>query len=666
MHYRSDIDGLRSIAILPVVLFHADLGIPGGFIGVDIFFVISGYLLAGIILEEVQEHRFSFAKFYERRFRRLMPALFFLLAVMTAAFSRIMLPGDFVAFGKTMIATVLVSSNFYFYATTDYFSEAANLIPLLHTWSLAIEEQFYLFLPAFLLLTRKSLGPKGLRVMLWLVFLLSLALCIHYTFAHKPKGFYMPYTRTWELLAGTLLNVLPPPRAGMRRALNLIGTLALAGLAVMFITFDERDAFPGYMALGPVLATAVLIHGGGLADRPWANRLLQLPPLVFIGKISYSLYLWHWPILVFANYGDLAPESLTTKLICVGLSVAMATLSWRFVEEPFRRKRLLPSTRSCIAATATGAALMIAAALAVIHGRGFPDRLPANLLALLQKDRYETARPDCFPASKEALVAAPCLRGDSKAAPSFLLIGDSHAHALSPALFGAASTAGMAGLQFTSAGFLPGPGRALIGGGEDSRIGRARQLVETTPQVCTIVLAGAWSDYATGENWKGKRWLYQDVLGTAATSQENAPIFERALARFVAAYPDRKILLLDDVPAGRELDLNAHVRRALTHPAESGQSFLPAAKVAKRRQNYDAILSRIAAAHPNTSYIRVFGDFCATGDCPLFNGGIPVFRDGDHLSQQGALMWQEAFASKVLPAIRAANGTCQAQTGSSH
>ena len=662
MRYRSDIDGLRSIAILPVVLFHADLGLPGGFIGVDIFFVISGYLLAGIILEEIREHRFSFAKFYERRFRRLMPALFFMLAVMTAAFSKIMLPGDLVAFGKTMIATVLVCSNLYFFATTDYFSEAANLIPLLHTWSLAIEEQFYLFLPAFLLLSRKGLGVKGLKVALWLVFLLSLALCIHYTFSYKPKGFYMPYTRTWELLAGTLLNVLPS-RGGMRRVFNLIGVLALAGLAVMFVTFDERAAFPGYMALGPVLATAALIHGGGLDDRLWANRLLQLPPLVFIGKISYSLYLWHWPILVFAHYGDLAPDSLTTKLICVGLSVAMATLSWRFVEEPFRRKRLLPSTRGCIAATATGATLMIAAALTVILGRGLPDRLPANLLALLQKDRYETERPDCFPASKEAIGTAPCLRGARGAAPSFLLIGDSHAHALSPALFGAATTAGLAGLQFTSPGFLPGPGRALIGGGEDRRIAAARKLIETTPQACTIVLAGAWSDYATGENWKGKRWLYQDVLGTAATSQENAPIFERALARFVAAYPDRKFLLLDDVPAGRELDLNAHVRRALTHPAESGQSFLPAAKVSKRRQSYDAILTRIAAEHPNTSYIKVFEDFCARGDCPLFSDGIPVFRDGDHLSQQGALMWQEAFARKVLPAIGSANASCKASAG---
>lgn len=657
MKYRPDIDGLRAVAIIPVVVFHAGLGLSGGFVGVDIFFVISGYLLSSIIMTEMAENRFSFAAFYERRVRRLAPAMIVMLALCFPLFALLMIPEDFVAFARSAIATVFVYANFHFYLTDDYFSQAANLLPLLHMWSLAIEEQFYAALPLALLAAGYVLPKRWLPALIIVLLVGSLALCVYFTYVYKPRAFYMPYTRAWELLAGTLLAALPRLSGSLRMA-NALGLAAFFAIAWVVWNYDERDAFPGFLAVVPVVATVALIYCGGVAPTSLPTRILSLPVLVFVGRISYSLYLWHWPIIVFANYGNFNPESIETKLVCVALSFLVATLSWSLVEEPIRRRRMLTSRSSVFASAAGSLGVVVVAASLVIAGKGLPGRVPGELRAFLDERDLVLESADgkadsaCFFDRKAAESAAGCLRGAPGQPPSFFLVGDSHANALSPGLFQAAQDLGIAGIQYSSPGFLPGVGRSQVGARrEDARIGHVLELIRDNPEIRTVIFSGAWADYATGTNWKGKSWLYQDDISVATQSSENSEIFARSLQRLVSELPDRRIIFLDDVPAGVELDLGFFVRRSMLGTVDRSTVMLPYEKAAERRLAYEPILQDLSSRNGNVSYMPVFSDFCIPPGCPLFSAeaGFPIYRDGDHLSIRGALMWKDRFHELLRP-----------------
>ncbi|MFC6806625.1 acyltransferase family protein [Methylophaga thalassica] len=652
LQYRPDIDGLRFVAVMPVVLYHAGLSFPGGFIGVDIFFVISGYLLSRIVMDEIQSGTFSFARFYERRFRRLMPALFTMLAILFFIYSFSMLPDDFMAFAKSAIANVLMVSNFWFYNTIDYFSQSAALMPLLHTWSLAIEEQFYLVLPIFLIIASRLVGWKTLKILMVVGCAISFGLCIYYTFTYQPKGFYMPYTRAWELIAGALLHFIPWfPRK--RAVLQTLSVVALTSLVIMVFIMEESAGFPGFIALAPVLATLLLLHTGAQDQSLATVRLLSTSPLVFVGKISYSLYLWHWPVMVFLNYGDLANHQPLNRILAVVVSFVLATLSWRYVEQPFRRKKLLPTTKGCIVGTVSAMGVAVSICIAIIIAQGFPQRVPKQILALIDPTPFATPREDCFPNYKSAITAAPCFQGHKDISPTFILIGDSHAFALSPALFSAAEEVNLSGLQYTSPGFFFGLGREMIGKQVDARIEHAEKIIAAHSDIRTIILSGAWADYATGTNWKGRFWLYQDSKSQASTSKENIPIFERALGRLFKKYPKHRFIVLDDVPAGSQLDLQHLARSAFWQQQTTDFSaYLPESEVQKRRNSYEPVLIKLAQSLDNVTYVPVFKDFCSAGPCPLFEESVPIYRDGDHLSRQGAMMQKPAFAKMVIPSLK--------------
>jgi peptidoglycan/LPS O-acetylase OafA/YrhL len=645
LKYRSDIDGLRALAIVPVVLYHAGLGMSGGFVGVDVFFVISGYLLSRIVIEEMQEGQFSFLTFYERRFRRLAPAFMVMLAVTFAVFSLVMLPEDLTAFARSALAAIFFLANFHLYGAVDYFSQSADLMPLLHMWSLAIEEQFYAVLPLAIMVAFWIFPHRWLPWLIGLALLGSLALCVYHTHAYRPYAFYMPHTRAWELLAGTLLAALP--RMVASRALaNGFGLLAIAALAYAVFVFDARDAFPGYLAALPVLATAALIYCGEAAPENLTARFLSLPPLVFLGKISYSLYLWHWPVIVFANYTDLAPDTLTTQLLCVALSVVLATLSWAFVEQPVRRRRVFVSRTQVYAGAAVSAAAMGLVAFAMIRLDGLPSRVSEELQAILHNEALPTEGVDCF-FIDGAATAEPCLRGTPDAPPSFILIGDSHAFAMAPGFWASARRERVAGLQYIAPAFFPGLGMRGVGASRDNpRSDRMLEIIADHPDVETIVLSASWADYALGSNWKGRSWLYQDDVSAARSGGDNAEIFTRALDRLIMALPDHQIVFLDDVPAGLELDLKYYGRRAMLRDRPKASVRLPAADVAARRAAYVPILIDLAARHENVRFEPVFETFCAgSAGCPLFAGDLetPIYRDGDHLSNPGALLLSPLF-----------------------
>jgi peptidoglycan/LPS O-acetylase OafA/YrhL len=428
--YRPDVDGLRALAVLPVLLFHAKLGCPGGFVGVDVFFVISGYLITGLILKEIQAGTFSLVRFWERRIRRIMPALAVMVfAVLTAAWF-LYLPEDFARLGKSAIAQAALVSNVHFYRQglvgAGYFTPASDDMALLHTWSLAVEEQFYLFFPLLLVLLARF--PR--LSLTWALLVLAVASCalsIVGTRGFSVATFYLLPTRAWELLLGALLVTMRGQSAPGTLARETAGWFGL-GLVVFALCFyDGATPFPGW-AIPPCLGAALIIFSSQ-AKLSFVGRMLAFKPVVFIGLISYSLYLWHWPVLVFARYvvRESQWQGAGFRGALLVVAFALAVLSWRYVETPFRKRLVLQRRAGVFAFAAASTAAMIALGLFIHGGQGVPSRFPAEAL------RYANSREDHptwkFPSLQEAHAGEFVGIGatDTNLAVSFLIWGDSHA-----------------------------------------------------------------------------------------------------------------------------------------------------------------------------------------------------------------------------------------------
>ncbi len=375
MQHRPEIDGLRAVAVLPVVLFHAGVtAFSGGYVGVDVFFVISGFLITGLIKEDLETGRFSILGFYNRRVRRILPALVFTALLTSVAAFAWLLPSFLVDYSKSLVSVSTFLSNFYFWKFSGYFENSALLRPMLHTWSLAVEEQFYIFMPIAAYVVYRFIGKRWLLIF-GAGFIASLALSIYATQVGPTANFFLLPTRAWELLLGALLSILPARRnAGhLGQALSALG-LALIVYAVF--AYDEATPFPGAAALAPCVGAGLAIYFAH-PTQTFVGRLLTLKPMLFIGLISYSLYLVHWPIAVFWRYLTLeAPNTIAATSI-LALSIAIAAFSWRFVERPFR-KRGGASNLQVI-----GVGLAALALIGVIGAvgwatNGWPQRFPAQ------------------------------------------------------------------------------------------------------------------------------------------------------------------------------------------------------------------------------------------------------------------------------------------------
>lgn len=335
--YRPEIDGLRAIAILPVIFFHAGFKLfSGGFVGVDVFFVISGYLITSILLREMDAGQFSITRFYARRARRILPALFFVMACCLPFAWMWMLPDELKRFGQSAIAVATFSSNIYFMRETDYFSPSAESQPLLHTWSLAVEEQYYLLFPLFLMLCWRF----GKSRLFW--FTLGAALCSlalsEWGWRNQPvANFYLLATRAWEMLAGSLLAFLPPHKAGELRQRPLAQIASLVGMGLILfaiLNFDSNTPFPGLYTLIPVAGTVLVIAFASASN--WTGKFLSTKYLVGIGLISYSAYLWHQPVFAFIRLRSFEHPSHFVFSLGAAVSLVLAYISWRFVEQPTR------------------------------------------------------------------------------------------------------------------------------------------------------------------------------------------------------------------------------------------------------------------------------------------------------------------------------------------
>lgn len=461
MKYRADISGLRAVAVVPVVLYHAgSSAISGGFVGVDIFFVISGFLITSDIIERIDKGEFSLLDFYQRRVRRIFPALFAMLAACFLMAWFVLPPGEFIGLGNSAIAATFSAANFYFYRNTDYFTEAATSLPLLHTWSLAVEEQFYFLWPFAVMVVTRWLRPFALIIVAALC-VLSIYAAQHWLQSDPPFVFYMLPTRAWELLLGGLMSL--PVTKAMKPDQTIAELLAASGLALIMASLfliDHDTPFPGIYALAPCLGAALII-AAGLHRETMVSKALSIGPAAFIGLISYSLYLWHWPLLVFAGIYQNRELLVSERVAVVIAALLVSALSWRCVERPFRRQA---TSWKWMVPTAGTMAAACCLSLVIIKNAGFPGRGPEGGPSV-QAVRVESAEfraSSCLERGALIPKAGECILGSGDVAPTVVLWGDSHAAHLASSLDEAAEMTGVRVKQITKAGCAPFPNMKML------------------------------------------------------------------------------------------------------------------------------------------------------------------------------------------------------------
>lgn len=432
MKYRREIDGLRALAVVAVIFFHAGFGLfEGGFVGVDIFFVISGYLITTIIITELADDKFSLANFYERRARRILPALFLVMIICMPFAWLWFLPSDLNDFSESLISTPLFFSNILFLRQSGYFDLAAEFKPLLHTWSLAIEEQYYLFFPVYLILLSRFGRATSFNGLLFLFFL-SFTFALWAVDAKPVTAFYSLLARCWELLIGAFIAFYSCQNKWKiyNKYLNELGSLA--GLLIIIwsiFTFDKTTSFPGINALFPTIGASLVI----IFSNPSTitGRLLSSRVMVFIGLISYSTYLWHQPIFAFAKQFEMKAEKYLYFTLLSSFSLLLGYLTWRFVESPFRQAGYVSRRVFFFWTVFIGSGLIILGFVG-IKKQGFKERLPPNIEWQNLGEKLAEKGVICKLMPVKSLTGiSACDFGDVASVRKIFLLGDSHAQAIS-------------------------------------------------------------------------------------------------------------------------------------------------------------------------------------------------------------------------------------------
>ncbi len=644
--HRRDIDGLRAVAVIPVVLFHVGVpGFAGGFVGVDVFFVISGFLITTIIYNEIQAGKFSLVRFYERRARRILPALFVVTAASLIVSTLLFLPAALAAFGKSVVMAMLFVSNVGFWKDSGYFAPAAVTKPLLHTWSLAVEEQFYVLFPLFLFALRK-LDRIRLVFVVAAVALGSFLLSLWALRGHPYLDFFSGPTRAWELALGSILALgqWSAPESRIARTGIRAAGLLLIGYAIT--AFSGATPFPGANALYPCLGAALIIYAGMGRPKETAG-ILELRPLVFIGLISYSLYLWSWPIQVYVNYA--APRGLTAMdmTAAIVLSVAVAAGSWRFVERPFRGRNALFDTRTIFGFSAAGAGVIAAAGAILFMSHGLPQRMsPATarqVNAFLEAENVpDPFLNDCSEHVSDAEMqnGAICSFGDRGATRDFILWGDSHAAALVPGMDFVAKRHGRGGIWNYKPGCPP-----LLGihfsnppNCEEHNLVILKRALE--PQIHDVFLDAVWAEYAEGTAYiSGERQLVLNDSGSSngpySRPSQNEPVFDRGMEQIVRTLTSagKRVVLIASVPelkwnAPEALAKNALWRRPLDVRVDTA-AFLQRQAHVNSELRYLEKTYGVTVVYPRQV-------MCGEIKCEVMVDGQLLYRDMHHLSAFGA------------------------------
>ncbi len=632
--YRPDIDGLRAIAVISVVLYHAGVyPFSGGYVGVDVFFVISGFLITRLIFAEIEGGRFSVVNFYERRARRIFPALFVVIVACLFAGWVVMTPSAYAQLAESAIAATAFSANIYFWQSIDYFSINAEFRFLLHTWSLAIEEQFYFIWPICLLLAARRQW-RGLVPGALIVFAVSLFISAFLSASYPLESFYLLPSRAWELLLGALLALRVIPLLRKQFAAEAASIIGLLLIVFPMILYDQATTFPGVAAVAPCLGTALVIYSG---HSSMVGRALSVKPVVFVGLISYSLYLWHWPLLVLTRitYGT-AKLPAGAASVAVVASFALAIISWHYVEKPFRNRRLI-DRRQIFALSGIGMATIVACGLWVLTSDGVPARLPDKVLEIAEgtEDRDRNWNK----CERKISAEQACRIGKENQPATVLLWGDSHAGSLRPALDVALASSNRAGYAMYLRGCPPlwAVRRATV---ESERCLQRNiavlEFVESSqPRIDTVILAARWALNYTGLRAPGEAgadvrlvdmWR-DDGLG-------NDEVFRLGAGRLVERLRDLgiRVVVLGGIPEfGWDVPQTMTARLRLGMLPPHAPSL---ASVWNRNSGVIEFFESLAATE-GVDFVRLAPLLCEP-ECMALYGGRSVYLDDDHLSLFGA------------------------------
>ncbi|MEM9797773.1 MAG: acyltransferase family protein [Pseudomonadota bacterium] len=643
MKYRPEIDGLRTIAVVPVILFHAGYSaFQGGYVGVDVFFVISGFLITGILHDDLTAGRYSLLTFYERRARRILPALFFVLAVTLIAGWLILLPEDLEELGRAMAATTVFASNIYFYLNTGYFGAAAELNPLLHTWSLAVEEQFYIIMPVLLAALWGSFRSRIFLVIGSLTGLSFLAAVVMDNVSTSANFYLLPF-RAWELGVGALLALrlkIAPPRLSPRVG-DALATLGFGMILWAVFFFDEGTAVPGIPALLPVLGTAMIL-AFAVSDRG-LGRFLSVRPMVAIGLLSYSAYLWHQPLFaLYRHWRVLTPGPLEyVPLILV--TFALAAISWRFVEQPFRNRAFL-AQRTVLATSIVALAALGGTGMLLRQEQGFPERRPEFVLAAQVVEGWRDGNTCAFSGKTDRAEIEACYVPGR----TVYLFGDSHAASLSKELREVLQGHDVQLIAWTANACMPVPGTRLEHRSQNACVAFKEQSYAFAQEFPgPVILSSRWRLNLTGERFDNGEG------GAELGPDEGVFVFEDPLADPALHAADKIVDLAENVPVVvvdqiPEAGWDAYaltVRRQITDP----DGPLPSTSLATYRSANAPVEEMLSDLVDKVAIVETAPLICdeATGRCANSLEGVPLYRDDDHPSRLFARM----IAEEILDAL---------------
>lgn len=659
MNYRPDIDGLRAIAILLVLIFHSGLFfLPSGFIGVDIFFVISGFLITSIIKHSIENKQFSLTEFYSRRLWRLQP-VFICLLVMTGFLAMIYyLPDDLQLFSKSARKTTIFTANVFFKnATNNYFAPETNQLPLLHMWSLSIEWQCYLILPLLVYGMHRLIAPRYIGRVVGLMVLVFFALSLYYSQTNPAKTYYQLASRLFEFCIGTWIASTRNPVVLNKHLMNWLAAFAFTSIFYIAFSQNVRVGFPNVHGLVLCFATAILILVGRCEEKTWITRLLSIKPMVFIGLISYSLYLWHWPVFAVSRYLNVNETPIMISLLLL-LVFIISYFSWRYIEKPTRKLHRMKFAYTILLLLITPILMTHMSDFLIHKHNGYPLRFNEAAKVYEVLSHYKNAqRPLCLE-RKSTEVSPHCLLGseESNAMKGFM-IGDSYSNQYWGLVDTLAKNANINVLSHATVACLALPGVLQMDWFVNNKV--YEECEQQKQRYYSMIKANHYDVVILGEHWNTylRDKLYyklEDSRSEELSKQRMTVALDEAVKQIIAS--GAKPVLIKSIALSNKANpyncFFEHIKSRTEYHAEMCDY-----RYSQAEQLWlDNLFAAMQKKYKQLAVIDPKLVQCPEGLCKVDIDGVPLFRDGDHINDYASYKWGELYLSRFEnPLLASAN-----------